>query len=207
MSLRENIIELMEKKVYKPMLKEELALQFGLEGKEIAIFYNVLEDMEKEGVIIKTRNERYGLVEKMNLVVGKIEGNEKGFGFLIPDDKTKEDIFIPAEDMNGALHGDRVILRIISRGVPGKKEEGEVIRILERTNNTIVGTFESSKNFGFVIPDDTRLAYDIFVSKSDINGAKTNQKVVVEITRWPEKKKKSRRKDSRNLRICRGKRY
>ncbi|MCF6460951.1 ribonuclease R [Clostridium sp. Cult3] len=189
MSLRENIIELMEKKVYKPMLKEELALQFGLEGKEIAIFYNVLEDMEKEGVIIKTRNERYGLVEKMNLVVGKIEGNEKGFGFLIPDDKTKEDIFIPAEDMNGALHGDRVILRIISRGAPGKKEEGEVIRILERTNDTIVGTFESSKNFGFVIPDDTRLAYDIFVSKSDINGAKTNQKVVVEITRWPEKRR------------------
>ena len=189
MSLRENIIELMEKKVYKPMLKEELALQFGLEGKESAIFYNVLEDMEKEGVIIKTRNERYGLVEKMNLVVGKIEGNEKGFGFLIPDDKTKEDIFIPAEDMNGALHGDRVILRIISRGAPGKKEEGEVIRILERTNDTIVGTFESSKNFGFVIPDDTRLAYDIFVSKSDINGAKTNQKVVVEITRWPEKRR------------------
>lgn len=189
MSLRENIVEFMRKKVYKPMLKEELAIQFGLEGKEIEVFYNILKDMEKEGIIIKTRNERYGLVEKMNLIVGKIEGNEKGFGFLIPDDKTKEDVFIPAEDMNGALHGDRVIVRITSKGLYGKKEEGEVIRILERANDTIVGTFESSNNFGFVIPDDSRIAYDVFISKSNFNGAKTNQKVVVEITRWPEKRR------------------
>lgn len=189
MSLRENIAEFMRKKVYKPMLKEELAIQFGLEGKEIEVFYNILKDMEKEGIIIKTRNERYGLVEKMNLIVGKIEGNEKGFGFLIPDDKTKEDVFIPAEDMNGALHGDRVIVRITSKGLSGKKEEGEVIRILERANDTIVGTFESSNNFGFVIPDDSRIAYDVFISKSNFNGAKTNQKVVVEITRWPEKRR------------------
>ncbi|NLV76147.1 MAG: ribonuclease R [Tissierellia bacterium] len=189
MSLRENIVEFMRKKVYKPMLKEELAIQFGLEGKEIEVFYNILKDMEKEGIIIKTRNERYGLVEKMNLIVGKIEGNEKGFGFLIPDDKTKEDVFIPAEDMNGALHGDRVIVRITSKGLSGKKEEGEVIRILERANDTIVGTFESSNNFGFVIPDDSRIAYDVFISKSNFNGAKTNQKVVVEITRWPEKRR------------------
>lgn len=189
MSLRENIVEFMEKKIYKPMLKEELAIQFGLEGKEIGVFYKVLEDMEREGIIIKTRNERYGLIEKMNLIVGKIEGNERGFGFLIPDDKTKEDVYIPAEDMNGALHGDKVVVRITSRYLPGKKEEGEVIRILERANETIVGTFESSKNFGFVIPDDTRIAYDVFVSKTDFNGAKTNQKVVVEITRWPEKRR------------------
>ncbi len=189
MSLRENIIEFMRNKAYKPMLREELVVEFGIKGKEIDVFYKVLDDMEKEGVIIKTRNERYGLVEKMNLVVGKIEGNQKGFGFLIPDDKTKEDVFIPAEDMNGALHGDKVVVRIINKGLPGKREEGEVIRILERANDTIVGTFESSRNFGFVIPDDSRIAYDIFIPKSDINGAKTNQKVVVKITRWPEKRR------------------
>ena len=145
--------------------------------------------MEKEGIIIKLRNERYGLIDKMNLIAGKLEGNEKGFGFLIPDDKTREDIFIPAEEMNGGLHGDRVIVRIISRGEIGKKEEGEVIRILERANETIVGTYESSKNFGFVIPDDPRIAYDIFIPKAHVNGAKTNQKVLVEITTWPEKRR------------------
>ncbi|MCF6462495.1 ribonuclease R [Clostridium sp. Cult1] len=189
MGIKRNIINFMEEKLYKPMLKEELAIKFGLEGKEINAFFRVLEEMEKEGIVIKTRNERYGLVHRMNLIVGKLEGNEKGFGFLVPDDKEKEDIFIPAEEMNGAIHGDRVVVRIISKGIVDKRDEGEVIRILERTNKTIVGTYESSKNFGFVIPDDSRIAYDIFIPKNHANGAKTNQKVVVEITRWPEKRR------------------
>ncbi|MCF6466654.1 ribonuclease R [Clostridium sp. Cult2] len=189
MGIKRNIINFMEEKLYKPMLKEELAIKFGLEGKEIKAFYKVLEEMEKEGVIIKTRNDRYGLIQRMNLVVGKLEGNEKGFGFLVPEDKQKEDIFIPAEEINGALHGDKVVVRIISKGLVDRKDEGEVIRILERANETIVGTYESSKNFGFVIPDDSRIAYDVFIPKDHGNGAKTNQKVVVEITRWPEKRR------------------
>lgn len=179
----------MEEKSYKPMLKEEIGIRFGLEGKELNALYNALDDMEKEGVIIRNRNERYGLIDKMNLAVGKLEGNEKGFGFLIADDKTKEDIFIPAEGMNGGLHGDRVVVRITSKGEIGRKEEGEVLKILERANQTIVGTYESSKNFGFVIPDNSRIAYDVFIPKAYTNSAKTNQKVVVEITRWPEQRR------------------
>lgn len=171
------------------MLKEELAINFGLEGKEIRAFYKVLGEMEKEGIIIKTRNDRYGLIQRMNLVAGKLEGNEKGFGFLIPDDRQIEDIFIPAEEMNGAVHGDKVVARIVSKGLMGMKDEGEIIRVLERANTTIVGTYESSKNFGFVIPDDSKIAYDIFIPKNYGNGARTNQKVVVEITVWPEKRR------------------
>ena len=189
MGIRRNIIKFMEEKSYKPMLKEEIGIRFGLEGKELNALYNALDDMEKEGVIIRNRNERYGLIDKMNLAVGKLEGNEKGFGFLIADDKTKEDIFIPAEGMNGGLHGDRVVVRITSKGEVGRKEEGEVLKILERANQTIVGTYESSKNFGFVIPDNSRIAYDVFIPKAYTNSAKTNQKVVVEITRWPEQRR------------------
>ena len=189
MGIRRNIIKFMEEKSYKPMLKEEIGVRFGLEGKELNALYNALDDMEKEGVIIRNRNERYGLIDKMNLAVGKLEGNEKGFGFLIADDKTKEDIFIPAEGMNGGLHGDRVVVRITSKGEVGRKEEGEVLKILERANQTIVGTYESSKNFGFVIPDNSRIAYDVFIPKAYTNSAKTNQKVVVEITRWPEQRR------------------
>ena len=189
MGLRENIISFMEEKVYKPMSKEELSQEFGLRGKEIEAFYKVLKDMEKEGTIIKTRNELYGLVDKMNLVVGKIDANEKGFGFLIPDDKTKEDVYIPVEDMNGAFHGDKVVVRLKTKGLSGLRDEGEIIRIIERANETIVGTFESSKNFGFAVPDNSKIPYDIFIPKADINGAKTNQKVVVKIIQWPEKRR------------------
>ena len=81
MGIKGNIIEFMEEKLYKPMLKKELAIKFGLEGKEMNIFYQVLEDMEKEGVIIKLRNERYGLIDRMNLVAGKLEGNEGDLDF------------------------------------------------------------------------------------------------------------------------------
>ena len=189
MGLRENIVSFMEEKVYKPMSKEELAQEFGLEGKETKAFYKVLKDMEKEGTIIKTRNELYGLVDKMNLVVGTVDANEKGFGFLVPEDKTREDIYIPIEDMNGAFHGDRVVVRLKTSALPGLRDEGEIIRIIERVNETLVGTFESSKNFGFVVPDNTKIPYDIFIPKADINGAKTNQKVVVKITEWPEKRR------------------
>ena len=84
------------------------------------------------------------------------------------------------------MHGDRVIANIVKRSEGDKREEGAIIRILERENHTIVGTFEGNKGFGFVIPDEQKISYDIFIPKAYINGAEDRQKVVVEITRWPE---------------------
>ncbi|MDR7855738.1 ribonuclease R [Tissierella sp.] len=186
MTIRETIIEFMEEKKYKPMLKEELAVHFNLERKDMESFYNVLKALEKEGVIIKAKNERYGLIDNDYLITGTLDGNERGFGFVVVKDRTRGDIFIPAENMNGAMHGDKVIATITRRQEEGKREEGEIIRILERSNKTIVGTFEDNKSFGFVVPDNHKIGYDIFIPKSRTNNAKTNQKVVVEITTWPE---------------------
>lgn len=189
MKIKNNIVDFMEEKLYRPMTREELAKSFEIDRDEAKVFYDILDTMEKEGTIVKTRNERYGLPHKMNLIIGILEGNEKGYGFLIPEDKEKEDIFIPAEDINGALHGDKVIVRITKKSNDDRRDEGEVLRILDRANKHIVGTFENNKSFGFVLPDDSRISMDIFVPKSDINGAKTNQKVVVEITKWPDKRR------------------
>lgn len=186
MSIREKIIEFMEEKKYKPMLKEELAVQFNIERGDMESFYKVLEGLEKEGVVIKAKNDRYGLIDNDYLVAGILEGHERGFGFVVTNDKTRGDIFIPAENMNGAMHGDRVIANITRRQEGDKREEGEIIRILERRNKTIVGTFEDNRNFGFVVPDDHKIGYDIFIPKAKTQNAKTNQKVVVEITTWPE---------------------
>lgn len=189
MNTKTKILEFMKEKAYKPMLKEELVKIFGIEKSQKKEFYKILDELEREGKIVKTRHKRYGIPEKMNLFLGKIQGNERGFGFLIPEDENMEDIFIPAADLNGALHGDKVLVRVIGNSYEGKKKEGEVIRIFERVNSKIVGTFENSKNFGFVIPDDKRISMDVFIPKSEINGAKSNQKVVVEITKWPEKRR------------------
>lgn len=186
MSIRERIIEYMEEEKYKPMLKEELAIKFNMEREDLRKFYEVLEGLEKEGIIIKAKNDRYGLIDNDYLITGKLDAHEKGFGFLISQDKERADIFIPAENMNGAMNGDKVIVNITRRKQGDKREEGEVLRILERSNTTIVGTFEDNKSFGFVVPDDHKIGYDIFIPKAKTKGAKTNQKVVVEITTWPE---------------------
>ncbi|EOD00754.1 ribonuclease R [Caldisalinibacter kiritimatiensis] len=189
MNTKEKIVEVMREQAYKPMLREELADFFQINRDEVKEFYKILDEMEAEGRIIKTRNNRYGIPERMNLVVGKLQGNPKGYGFVIPDNEDLKDIFVSPSDLNGALHGDKVVVRVSRTYEDLRKPEGEVIRILERANKKIVGTFEKSRNFGFVVPDDNRINMDVFIPKSEINGAKTDQKVVVEITKWPEKRR------------------
>lgn len=186
MSIRESIIELMEDGNYKPMIKEELAIEFGIQKGDTNEFYKVLDGLEKEGVLIRNNKDKYGLIKSDYLVVGRLQGHEKGFGFVVPSDKTKDDIFIPAENMNSAMNGDTVVANLLKRQEAGRRQEGEIVRILDRANTTVIGSFEDNGNFGFVIPDDHKLAYDIFIPKSSTLGAKNKQKVVVEVTRWPE---------------------
>jgi ribonuclease R len=91
--------------------------------------------------------------------------------------------------MNGAMHGDRVIVRPMKVSEDVKSPQGKVIRIIERANPYVIGTFQKSRHFGFVVPDDKRIAFDIFVPKEEFNGAKENTKVTVKITEWPDQRK------------------
>lgn len=186
MSIRDKILEFMRETAYSPMLDMELANVFEIGSEGIEEFYSILEHMEQRGEIIKTKKNRYAAPERMNLMVGKLQQHAKGFGFLLSELPEYSDVFIPANDLNGAMHGDRIVARVAKRSNDGKKCEGEVIRIIERVNKEIVGTFESSKNFGFVVADDRRLNMDIYIPKSEFNGAMDGFKVVCEITRWPE---------------------
>ncbi|MBM7624218.1 ribonuclease R [Sporohalobacter salinus] len=188
MSARQEILDFMRNEAYKPLTAEELISAFNIPKQERGRFLDLLDQMEEEGEIVQTRRDRYGIPDRMNLVVGRLERHSKGFGFLLPDDVEKEDVYINAGDVNGAMHNDRIIARI--KGVKsGDKLSGEVIRILERANQTVVGDFEASQNFGFVVPDDSHIYHDIFIPKPDVNGASQGQKVVVKITRWPEERR------------------
>ncbi len=144
--------------------------------------------MEKDGQIVKTRTEHYGIPSRMGLVLGKLQGHQKGYGFVIPEEE-REDIFIPSSGMNGAMHNDRVLAKITKESANGKRCEGEIIRILERGNKTVIGVYEDSKNFGFVVSDDKKIYQDIFIPKGDKNGAKTGQVVIAEIVTYPEKRR------------------
>lgn len=186
---KEKILAFMQEAAYKPLLLKELAFVLDVPKTEMEAFSEIIAELENEGKIFKTHKDRYGVPERMNLVVGRLQGHERGFGFGIPDDENMKDIFIPAEAINGAMHNDRIVIRLIKKNVGDKKSEGEVIRILERANKTIVGTFESSRNFGFVTPDNLKISGDIFISKDEFLGAKSGQKVIVEIEKYAEKRR------------------
>ena len=126
---------------------------------------------------------------KAKIIEGRLSMTAKGFGFVIPDERETDedtDVFVPPQYIGSAMHGDRVAVKAVSATEEGRSREGEIIEVLERANEKIVGTFESSRNFGFVTPDNTKLNHDIFVHHKNFNGAKTGSKVVVKVTKWPE---------------------
>lgn len=189
MNFKDKILAFMKEEAYKPLTFKELLQVFEIEGKMKKALLVALNELEEEGKIIFTRSERYGVPEKMNLVKGTLEGHQKGYAFLIPDDKNLKDLFISPVDMNGAMHGDRVIVRPIKVLEDVKSPEGKVIRIIERANQYVIGTFQKSRHFGFVVPDDKRIAFDIFVPREEFNNAEENNKVSVKITEWPDQRK------------------
>lgn len=189
MNFKEKILAFMKEEAYKPLTFQELLKEFEIEGKMKKELLIALNELEDEGKIIFTRSERYGVPEKMNLIIGTLEGHQKGYAFLRPDDKNLKDFFISPVDMNGAMHGDRVIARPMKVLDNVKSPEGKVIRIIERANQFVIGTFQKSRHFGFVVPDDKRIAFDIFVPREEFNNAEANNKVSVKITEWPDQRK------------------
>lgn len=189
MGIKDTLLEFMREEAYRPMDIQELVSVFDINPDEYRAFKKTLKTMEKEGLIFRTKKDKFALPERLGLITGKLQAHAKGFGFLIPEVEGEKDVFIPSSFINGAMNGDRVLVQITREDKNGKKREGEVIQILERGNTKIIGVYEDSKNFGFVIAEDTRISQDIFISKKDRNGAKDGDVVVVEITKWPEKRR------------------
>jgi ribonuclease R len=167
-------------------LEEILEIKEAVDFKELV---KSLNELEESGELVRTRKNRFGLPEKMNLIRGKIQMHAKGFAFLIPDDEDLADVYIHHSDLASAMNNDKVMVRPESNERDGARAEGKVIRILERAHADIVGTFEDNKSFGFVIADDKRIPNDIFIPKGSTNGAVNGHKVITRITKYPEGRK------------------
>ena len=144
----------------------------------------IIAELEDEGEIVY-KDGRFVLFSNSGLFKGVLRGNERGFGFVVTD---SGDFFIPNKSLHGALNGDMVIVK----NVPSKKgtnDEGEVIKILNRGVKKLVGTFQGENGFGFVIPDDRSYSVDIYIPFKLTRGAKTGDKVLVEITGYPENRR------------------
>lgn len=182
------ILKFMNEENYVPMKAKEMASIFMVPKNEYNKFKLQLDELENELKIQKNRKNRYTIVTE-KYIEGKYKGNEKGFGFILLDDE--EDIFISKENKKGAVNEDVVLVKIINEKAEGKRREGKIVKIVKHNKNELVGTFKKSRNFGFVIPDDKKFGGDIFISKKDFLKAKDNQKVLVKITKYPEKNKKA----------------
>lgn len=186
MGIKETLLNFMKEEAYRPMDIEELVSVFDISTDEYKAFERALKVMELEGIIVRTKKDKFAVPERLGLVQGRIETHKKGFGFLIAEVEGESDVFVPSSSMNGAMNNDRVVVQITREDKSGKKREGEVVEVIERANNTIIGIYEDSRNFGFVVPEDTRLNQDIFVSKKDKNGANHGDVVIVKVTKWPD---------------------
>ena len=184
--LKERLLGLINDPAYTPLKKEELALIFDIHPTEIPMFYNFLEELEEDGYIGKTKKGKIASPKSMGYFVGKFVAHRKGFGFVESDEEYIQDLFIPAADVNGAMHNDRVVAEITKPATDERRAEGAIIKVLEREITKVVGEFQSNKTFGFVIADEKKFNQDIYIPKKYFSGAKDGDKVVVQITIWPQ---------------------
>ncbi|MCA0385859.1 MAG: ribonuclease R [Firmicutes bacterium] len=183
---REDILSFLKEHNEKPYTEMDLFMAMGLEPIDRSTYIAHLEALADESKIIMTKKGKIALPEFFQIYVGKVQIAMRGFGFVIVENVEMRDVFIPSDALMGAMNGDKVQVKLTKVGGPDQKSEGEVIKIVERANTLIVGIYEESKNYGFVVPDDKKLRKDIFISKNMTLGAKQGDKVVVEISKWPE---------------------
>lgn len=181
------ICELVNDELYVPMKIKELAIFLQVPRESRRELQEVLDSLLEEGRIMVTKKGKYCKPDQP-VKMGTFISNQRGFGFVETEDG-EDDIFIPESEVNGAFHLDKVQVKCSVTAKNGKRREGTIVKIIEHGITDVVGTFDQGKNFGFVIPDNGKIAEDIFIPKEKCKSAMTGHKVVVHINKYPEKGK------------------
>lgn len=199
-------------KEYQPMRAKELAVLLQVPAGKRDQLHEILDMLLEEGKITVNKRGRYEAVRTSNkkeqekkeekktgkekkkkdrekYLTGIFIGHAKGFGFVELSEEEGEDVYIPEEETGGAFHGDRVQIILKKEEKGGKRREGRVVKVLERGTREIVGTFQESSGFGFVVPDNQRFVRDIFIQRENFRGAKDQDKVVVEVRDYGTRKR------------------
>lgn len=173
--------------LYVPMKAKEMAMVLQVAKNQRSELHEVLDALMQEGKIELTQKGKY-VKASGRFLTGIYTGNSRGFGFVTVEGE-EEDIFIPEENTNGAMHMDTVSVAV-SPEKTGKRREGMIIKVISHGMNQIVGTYQASKTYGFVVPDNRKLAQDIFIPVERSKGAVSGHKVVIEITDYGKNGKK-----------------
>lgn len=173
---------LIHDKMYVPMKAKEIAILLDVAKEDRADLQEVLDALVLEGKIGVSKKGKYGKAEN-TAIVGTFQSTQKGFGFVVIDGED-DDIYIAEKNINGALHNDKVQVTITSEKKEGKRREGRILRVIERGTGSIVGTYEKSGSYGFVVPDNLKFSRDIYIPSGSSMGAVDGHKVVVEIKNY-----------------------
>jgi len=185
-TISEQVLALLRANASRALDRSDIARELELKRNQRVALRNALRDLERSGQIVRIRKNCYVLPAEADLVTGKLSIHQVGYGFLSPETPGQPDVFVAAENTGTAMHGDRVVVRV-SRDLPVSRRkrgrnEGRVIRILERARDKIVGTLQQTRNFYYVVADDPRFVHNVYVASPA--KAKRGDKVVVRLDAW-----------------------
>ena len=186
---REFILDHLSKRE-KPANREELAKELNITGEEqTEALRRRLRAMERDGQLVFTRRQCYALPERLDLLKGMVIGHRDGFGFLRVEGR-KDDLYLSSEQMKTCMHGDQVLAQPLGEDRKGRRE-GRIVRVLEPRTAQIVGRYFTDAGVGFVVPDDSRLSFDILIPSEAMMDARMGSVVVVELTQRPTRRTKA----------------
>jgi ribonuclease R len=170
----------------RPITHENMSRMLGLEDEElIEAVRRRLAAMERDGQVLRDRRGAYALIDKLDLVKGKVLGHRDGFGFLLRDDGKKPDLVLPPRQMRRVFHGDHVLARISGRDRRGR-DEATIADVIARNTQTIVGVYRSNTpEFGILIPENPRVTQEVIIPHSACGGAKDGQVISAKIVQQP----------------------
>jgi ribonuclease R len=167
-----------------PLSYGEIIESLDVAGTDTVKFNSILKKLLDSGTIVKIKGNRYGTPSKMNLVLGRVQVHPDGYGFIIPDDKAEEDLYVKPRQLKEVMHGDIVIARKqISRRT--KKTEGKIIRVVKRGNTHVIGRFERKKKFGYLVPLNRSIIHDVYIPIEDSMDTPNGAVASAKITKYP----------------------
>ena len=183
----ESFKELISKNDYRPLKFKELCYMYEVDTEEKkATFLEYLNKLCDDVLLIKTKNNRYMLPPK-DMLTGTFSSTRRGFGFVTVEGY-EEDFFVSAKDSLNAFHGDKVLISVI-KGSRGPRKEARIIRILSRNTSELIGVYQQCEGYGFVIPNNKKIADDIYIPKHSASNAVSGSVVIVTLEDFGDDKK------------------
>lgn len=182
---RDQVLSFIKENPDRPLKIRELSRTLNVGDHEYNTFRRLIRQMARDGVLIKLRNNRYGASGAQNLITGRLSIHSGGYGLLAREDGNP-DLFIGTSRLGTALHGDKVIVRVTKKAHGSNRPEGELVRILQRAEQTVVGTFFNDGHHAHVTSDDPRTPLEVYIPQDLTQGAQNGQKVVAKIEDWEQ---------------------